>query len=69
MISAEALAEVDESLEKIISKLSAKEIAEEIEELDTDDAADLVGELPEILQEKVLSNVKTLSTHKISENF
>ena len=58
-ITAEALAEVDESFrEKIISKLSAKEIAEEIEELDTDDAADLVGELPEILQEKVLSKIE-----------
>ena len=58
-ISAEALAEVDESFrERIISKLSAKEIAEEIEELDTDDAADLVGELPEILQEKVLSEIE-----------
>ena len=58
-ISAEALAEVDESFrERIISKLSAKEIAEEIEELDTDDAADLVGELPEILQEKVLSKIE-----------
>ena len=58
-ISAEALAEVDESFrEKIISRLSAKEIAEEIEELDTDDAADLVGELPEILQEKVLSKIE-----------
>ena len=58
-ITAEALAEVDESFrERIISKLSAKEIAEEIEELDTDDAADLVGELPEILQEKVLSKIE-----------
>jgi len=58
-ISAEALAEVDESFrERIISRLSAKEIAEEIEELDTDDAADLVGELPEILQEKVLSKIE-----------
>ncbi|MAR44171.1 MAG: magnesium transporter [Flavobacteriaceae bacterium] len=58
-VTAEALAEVDESFrEKILSKLSAKEIAEEIEELDTDDAADIVGELPEILQEKVLSKIE-----------
>jgi len=58
-ITAEALAEVDESFrEKILNKLSAKEIAEEIEELDTDDAADIVGELPEILQEKVLSKIE-----------
>ena len=45
-------------LNKILSKLSAKEIAEEIEELDTDDAADIVGELPENLQEKVLSKIE-----------
>ena len=58
-ITAEALAEVDETFrEKILNKLSAKEIAEEIEELDTDDAADIVGELPEILQEKVLSKIE-----------
>ena len=58
-ITAEALAEVDESFrEKILNKLSPKEIAEEIEELDTDDAADIVGELPEILQEKVLSKIE-----------
>ena len=58
-ITAEALAEVDESFrEKILSKLSAKEIAEEIEELDTDDAADIVGKLPENLQEKVLSKIE-----------
>ena len=58
-ITAEALAEVDESFrEKILSKLSAKEIAEEIEELDTDDAADIVGKLPENLKEKVLSKIE-----------
>ena len=68
-ITAEALAEVDESFrEKILSKLSAKEIAEEIEELDTDDAADIVGELPEILQEKVLSKIEdTEHTQDIRE--
>ena len=68
-ITAEALAEVDESFrEKILNKLSAKEIAEEIEELDTDDAADIVGELPEILQEKVLSKIEdTEHTQDIRE--
>ena len=35
----------------------AKEIAEEIEELDTDDAADLIGELPEERQEPVMSQI------------
>ena len=46
--TADALAEVDEDIrEGILENLSAKEIAEEIEELDTDDAADLIGELTE----------------------
>ena len=43
--------------EKILTQLSAKEIAEEIEELDTDDAADLIAELPEERQEKVMSQI------------
>ena len=30
--------------EKILKNLSAKEIAEEVEELDTDDAADIIAE-------------------------
>ena len=40
-----------------MENLSAKEIAEEIEELDTDDAADLIGELPEERQERVMSQI------------
>ena len=40
-----------------MENLSAKEIAEEVEELDTDDAADLIGELPEDRQERVMSQI------------
>jgi len=37
---------------------SVKEIAEELEELDTDDAADIVGELPDEMAEKVISQIE-----------
>ena len=41
--SADALAELNEDLrEKILEKLSPTEIANEIEELDTDDSADMI---------------------------
>ena len=51
--------EMDEdNREKILRNLSAKEIAEEIEELDTDDAADIISELPEARQQEVISNIE-----------
>ena len=40
-----------------MEKLSAKEIAKEVLELDTDDAADIILELPEERQEKVMSQI------------
>ena len=45
-------------MKKILDQLSAKEIAEEVEELDTDDAADIIAELPEERQEKVLLEIE-----------
>ena len=46
---------MDEDIrERILEKLSVKEIAEEIAELDTDDATDLISELPEERQQKVI---------------
>ncbi len=57
--TSEILMEVDEDIrEKILTKLSAKEIAEELEELDTDDAADIIAELPEHRQENVISQIE-----------
>ena len=48
----------DEDLrEKILDKLSSTEIADEIQKLNTDDAADLVAELPDDRKEKVLSKI------------
>ena len=56
--TADALAEVNPIIrEGILEKLSAKEIAKEVLELDTDDAADIILELPEERQEKVMSQI------------
>jgi magnesium transporter len=48
----------DGDREKILKNLSAQEIAEEIDELETDDAADIIAELPEERQEKVLLEIE-----------
>ena len=48
----------DDVREKILKNLSAKEIAEEIDELDTDDAADIIAELSEERQEAVMSEIE-----------
>jgi len=51
--------EMDEDdREKILATLSTKEIAEEIEELDTDDAADMIAELSEERQEQVIAQIE-----------
>jgi magnesium transporter len=54
--SAEILVELDDDLrEDLLADLTAKEIAEEvIDNLETDDAADVIGELSEEKQEEVL---------------
>ena len=50
------LSEVDR--DKIFNNLSAKEIALEIEEMDTDDAADIVAELSDDLKQSVISHIE-----------
>lgn len=56
--TADALAEVDPGIrESILENLSAKEIALEVAELDTDDAADIILELTQDRQEKVMSQI------------
>ncbi len=51
--------ELDEdNREKVLRNLSSKEIADEIEELDTDDAADIISELPEDRQHEVISHIE-----------
>ena len=57
--TAEILLELDEELrEKILSNLSAKEIADELNELHTDDAADIFAELPQEIKEEVISEIE-----------
>ena len=51
--------ELDEDdREKILSYLSPKEIAKEIEKMDTDDAADVVAELDDHIQKKVIEIIE-----------
>jgi len=60
--SAAVLVELeDDTRENLLEGLSAKEIAEEvIENLETDDAADVIGELSENKKEEVLSHIENL---------
>ncbi|MBW4980821.1 magnesium transporter, partial [Marinobacter adhaerens] len=54
-----ALMELEEDVrERILNKLSAKEIAEELEEMDTDDAADINSELSEERAQQVISEME-----------
>lgn len=57
--SAEMLLEIDEdSRRKFLSTLSSKEIADEIiNEIDSDDAADIIGELPENQQDEIIQQI------------
>ena len=57
--TSDVLTELDEDVrEKILERLSEKEIAGEIKELDSDDAADILSELSDKKQEKVISLIK-----------
>jgi magnesium transporter len=60
--SAAVLIEIeDDTRENLLQDLSAKEIAEEvIENLATDDAADVIGELSEDKKEEVLSHIEDI---------
>ena len=58
-LTSEALMEVDDDVrEKILDRLSPKEIAKELSEMDTDDAADIVAELDDDIQQKVIDKIK-----------
>ncbi len=51
----------DDTRKKLLSELTAKEIAEEvIDNLESDDAADLIGELSEDKKEEVLSHIEDI---------
>ncbi|WP_299246041.1 magnesium transporter [uncultured Aquimarina sp.] len=57
--TSEALMELEEDFrERILDNLSVKEIAEELEEMDTDDAADVIAELPDDRAEEVIAEIE-----------
>ncbi|MFT5078657.1 MAG: magnesium transporter, partial [Planctomycetota bacterium] len=57
-ITSEALMELDEDLrERILDNLTPAEIAQELEELDTDDAADIIAELDDNIQKEVIDKI------------
>lgn len=43
--------------ERILNNLSAREIAEELENMDTDDAADIIAELSEVRKQEVIDEI------------
>ncbi len=63
---ADILVELEEDVRiQILKSYTGKEIAEElVENLDSDDAADLIGELPEAKKREVLSNLEDVETAK-----
>ncbi|MBA0882081.1 magnesium transporter [Flavobacterium undicola] len=63
--TAEILLELEDDLrENILSRLSAKEIAEELDELDTNDAADIIAELSKDLKAEVISELQDVEHAK-----
>lgn len=56
--AAEALMELEDDFRQSFLKLfSSSEIAEQVDQLNTDDAADLLGELPDLNKEEVISHM------------
>ena len=57
--AADVLVELEEDVrERFLSSFTSKEIAENIDNLDTDDAADVLAELPEEKKDEVLAQVE-----------
>lgn len=48
----------DDKREELLSTFSIKEIAEQIDNMQSDDAADVINELPEEIQDEVLSQIE-----------
>lgn len=58
-VSTETLTELDEDIrEELLETLTSSEIAAHVDQMDSDDAADLMNELPETKQEEVISQIK-----------
>lgn len=59
----DVLMELEEEVrERYLKALSPKEIAEQVDQLDSDDAADLIGELDDELKEEVISKLEDLES-------
>ena len=60
-IAADSLLEMDEEKrEALLATFSTKEIAEQLDNMESDDAADVINELPENIQEEVLSHIEDI---------
>lgn len=60
-IAPKVLLELEEDRrEELLSTFSTKEIAEQIDNMQSDDAADVINELPEDIQDEVLSHIEDI---------
>jgi magnesium transporter len=60
-MAADALLEMEEEKrEALLATFSTKEIAEQLDNMESDDAADVINELPEEIQEEVLSHIEDI---------
>jgi len=60
-IAPKVLLELEEDRrEELLSTFSTKEIAEQIDNMQSDDAADVINELPESIQDEVLSQIEDI---------
>ncbi len=60
-LTADVLLEMeDEKREALLATFSTKEIAEQLDNMESDDAADVINELPEEIQEEVLSHIEDI---------
>ncbi len=60
-IAADSLLEMDEEKrEAFLATFSTKEIAEQLDNMESDDAADMINELPENIQDEVLSHIEDI---------
>lgn len=63
--TSQVLVDLDENLrEKVLSLLSPKEIAEELDEMDTDDAVDIIGELSGAIKDDVIAQLEDIERTK-----
>jgi magnesium transporter len=60
-LAADSLLEMEEEKrEALLATFSTKEIAEQLDNMESDDAADVINELPQEIQEEVLSHIEDI---------